>query len=291
VESSLSHLLGANLENLTLTGSDDINATGTELDNLLQGNDGANLIDGVVPTSQAQTTSFAANLSTNSLTVNGIPVLGSASFTVENFVNILGTRNADNLTGSAAANNLSGNDGNDTLLGLGGNDTLDGGNGNDLLDGGANNDTLLGGAGNDTLRGGDGNDILTGGAGADLMTGGTGADIFRFATNRDSTSALSGRDRITDFEFGESDRIDVSAIDANTTLAGIQDWSLLATDEDFTGVAGEISIAEFRTHYLLRFDQDGDGVENFAIRLDKEATPGGAGVAADTFFIVSDFIF
>jgi Ca2+-binding RTX toxin-like protein len=252
---------------------------------------GANVIDGVVPTAQAQTTSFTANLAANSLTVNGIPGLGSASFTVENFVTVRGTRNNDSLTGSAAANTLSGNDGNDTLSGLGGNDTLDGGNGNDVIDGGADNDTLLGGAGNDTLRGGSGNDILTGGAGADLMTGGTGADIFRFATNRDSTSALSGRDRITDFEFTESDRIDVSAIDANTTLAGIQDWSLLATDEDFTGVAGEISIAEFRTHYLLRFDQDGDGVENFAIRLDKEATPGGAGVAADTFFIVSDFIF
>src|SRR5207344_422525 len=37
---------GSNIENLTLTGTDNINATGNELKNVLVGNDGNNVLDG-----------------------------------------------------------------------------------------------------------------------------------------------------------------------------------------------------------------------------------------------------
>ena len=46
VQSSASHKLGANVENLTLTGTSLINGTGNDLNNLIQGNVAANLLNG-----------------------------------------------------------------------------------------------------------------------------------------------------------------------------------------------------------------------------------------------------
>jgi Ca2+-binding RTX toxin-like protein len=94
--------------------------------------------------------SLTANLGSNSLKVNGIPGIGSLSFTVENFVNVIGTSNSDSLTGNSKNNILDGRAGNDTLSGGSGNDTLSGGDGNDYLDGGSGFDSMSGGIGNDT---------------------------------------------------------------------------------------------------------------------------------------------
>ena len=46
VNSSISYTLGANVENLTLTGSAAINGTGNALDNIITGNTGANVLAG-----------------------------------------------------------------------------------------------------------------------------------------------------------------------------------------------------------------------------------------------------
>ena len=46
VQSSITYTLGANLENLTLTGTSAINGTGNELDNVLIGNSAANTLTG-----------------------------------------------------------------------------------------------------------------------------------------------------------------------------------------------------------------------------------------------------
>ena len=78
-------------------------------------------------------------------------------------------------------------------------------------------DTLNGGIGNDTLSGGAGADVLTGGAGADVLTGGAGADKFKFLLASDSVVGVT--DVITDFVVG-TDKIDLSAIDANSTISG-----------------------------------------------------------------------
>ena len=109
-----------------------------------------NVIDGTV--SGSQQTSFFVDLSASnpSLIINNIPVLGSATFQIFNFVDVIGTTNNDTLFGSAQDNRLSGGGGNDNLYGLAGADTLTGGNGDDFLvaEGG---DSLAGDAGADNF--------------------------------------------------------------------------------------------------------------------------------------------
>ena len=82
-----------------------------------------NVIDGTV--SGGGTSAFNVDLSVQSLTVTNIPVLGDVNFTVENFVNVIGTSNTDTITGDSNDNLLGGSEGNDTLDGGGSNDTAD----------------------------------------------------------------------------------------------------------------------------------------------------------------------
>ncbi|NEP10219.1 MAG: hypothetical protein F6K14_08365 [Symploca sp. SIO2C1] len=82
----------------------------------------ANAIDGSTGTSG--TTSFDIDLSANSLTVNGIPGIGTATFTIENFVDVTGTSQNDTIIGNSADNLLGGAGGYDILTGGGGQDTF-----------------------------------------------------------------------------------------------------------------------------------------------------------------------
>ncbi|TIN02585.1 MAG: type I secretion C-terminal target domain-containing protein, partial [Mesorhizobium sp.] len=117
-----------------------------------------------------------------------------------------GTSGADNLLATAAKTTLLGQDGVDQLTGINGHDVvLAGGQGNDMLTGMDGNDILYGGSGNDTLIGGAGNDLLVGGFGQDTLTGGTGADTFKL-------DHLDIKDLITDFNGGEGDKIDLTAL-------------------------------------------------------------------------------
>ncbi|MFN6153587.1 MAG: lectin-like protein [Dolichospermum sp.] len=98
-----------------------------------------NIIDASTATGTA---TINANLATNSLVVNtGVATFPTLSFTVTNFVNVIGTANNDIITGDNGNNTLIGNGGNDTLSGGNGDDSFIGGTGNDSLDGGANIDT------------------------------------------------------------------------------------------------------------------------------------------------------
>jgi Ca2+-binding RTX toxin-like protein len=77
-------------------------------------------------------------------------------------------------------------------------------------------------SGNDVLTGTSKADTLIGGLGIDTLTGGNGADIFKFNDVKESRIDAQTRDTITDFKSADSDKIDLSGIDANIKLAGNQ---------------------------------------------------------------------
>ena len=148
------------------------------------------------------------------------------------------------------------------------------GTGNNLdnvIIGNDNGDSLSGLTGNDKLIGGSGNDTLEGGAGADVMIGGGGADTFVFAfdalTLSGPGSAACAVDSISDFLHG-IDKIDISKIDADTTMSGDQAFHLLAAGASFTHHAGELSYV----NGVLSGDVNGDGKADFQITFLNHAT-------------------
>ena len=123
------------------------------------------------------------------------------------------------------------------------------------------------------LLGGWGADRLTGGANQDILTGGAGADTFIFTAVSDSGTSASTRDIITDFVKGE-DRIDLSAIDANSLSQGNQAFIFLPNaGAAFTGVRGQLQFsyldlagtADDRT--IVAGDINGDRAADFQIEL------------------------
>jgi hypothetical protein len=133
----------------------------------------------------------------------------------------------------------------------------------DSLRGMGGNDQLFGHAGDDRLVGGTGDDTVNGGDGRDRLTGGTGADLFVFQSVQES-SPTKQADAIMDLTA--SDRIDLSAIDADTTVKGDQAFHLVGA---FTHEAGELTLtfdaAQNRT--LLQADTDGDGHADLVVKL------------------------
>ena len=168
VRASIGYTLGANVENLTLTGSAAINGFGNAGANVMTGNSGNNVLWGQAGNdtliglggndvlhgtagadamvggtgndvyfveNAGDTVTEASGEGTDEVRSDLNYTLGA---NVENLTLLAvtatsGTGNGLNnvLTGNNAANTLSGLAGNDTLEGRGGNDTLDGGNGFD----------------------------------------------------------------------------------------------------------------------------------------------------------------
>lgn len=160
VRASVSYALSSNVENITLTGTAAINATGNGFNNHMVGNTAANILDGgdgndtldggkggdtliggtgddtyyvdvagdviVEGAGEGHDTVYAVGSYTLSENLEDLYVTGSGKA-------IAGGNELDNIiTAGKAA---------DTLYGYGGNDTLDGGAGADTLVGGAGNDT------------------------------------------------------------------------------------------------------------------------------------------------------
>ena len=122
-------------------------------------------------------------------------------------------------------------------------------------------ENIVSGSGNDTLRGNwednriegrDGNDVIHFGEGADVLFGQGGADHFVL------DFVDEGIDRIIDFRRGQGDKIDVSQLDADTTLAGQQDFTFIGT-AGFSGNAGELRALNFGGSARVMADIDGDG--------------------------------
>ena len=101
------------------------------IENIIGATGLTNIIDASTATGTA---TINANLATKSLVVNtGDSAFPTLSFSVHNFVNVIGTANNDTITGNDGNNNLAGGNGDDILTGNGGNDTLNGGGGNDQI--------------------------------------------------------------------------------------------------------------------------------------------------------------
>ncbi|HET8899978.1 MAG TPA: calcium-binding protein, partial [Rhodanobacteraceae bacterium] len=195
VESTISYVLGATLENLTLLGTADINGTGNDQDNVLIGNDGDNRLEGglgadslhgglgndyYIEESSADWVyeNAGEGVDTVERRYETILVLKDnvEKLILANGVTTGNGNELDNtITGNAAANTLGGWDGDDLLQGLAGDDSLFGGTGNDHLLGGAGNDYLDGGAGIDQLEGGAGNDTYITDDTADVVAEDVGA--------------------------------------------------------------------------------------------------------------------
>ena len=220
--------------------------------------------------------------STDSLYVNAAQLVSGGA------LNITGGAGADTLIGGSANDTLIGGAGNDVVNGGGGTNTavfhglasaytiktnngvtkVTGPDGTDSLqkiqilqfddrqvvNGSAAatlqarpaGDTLVGGAGADHLNGSAHADVLTGGGGKDTLTGGGGADHFVF--NALAESKLAAPDLITDWIFG--DRIDLSAIDADSKTNGHQAFHLGAT----SGHTGDIVVHYDSTHDRMVID-------------------------------------
>lgn len=225
VDALITHIIGADIENLTLIGSAAIDGTGNALANTIRGNSNHNILRG-----------------------------GDGGDYID------GGNGDDTLYGDTGNDTLLGSEGNDILDGGTGADRMEGGWGNDIyyvdthadtiiegvgqgldtvyvntaaaggiyltsnvenailqgvtrfvygnelnnhLSGNGGDNHLDGGAGNDVLSGGHGRDIIVGGVGNDTLFGGAGADKFIFESG-------SGTDTIRDFERGV-DKVDLSA--------------------------------------------------------------------------------
>ncbi|WP_141397413.1 calcium-binding protein [Polaromonas sp. AER18D-145] len=208
VLASISYTLGANLEDLQLTGTANIDATGNEGANKLTGNAGANTLVGLAGDDR-----LLGGLGADTMlggegddlyevdnTVDVVTELGGEGVdTVEASVTYTLGANVENLllTGTA-------------VVGATGNEL------NNLLQGNLVANTLTGGAGNDTLNGMKGLDTLIGGAGNDTYLFEDDFDTIVEETN-------GGRDTL------------ISRISAATLAANVEDGVLLGAAVALTG--------------------------------------------------------
>ncbi|WP_179221873.1 M10 family metallopeptidase [Inquilinus limosus] len=265
---------------------------------VLRGGAGADILNGGAGIDTASyyesSTGISVNLATG--TGTGGDAQGDTLIGIEN---LSGSQGNDTLVGNSGANTLQGWNGDDVLRGGAGADILNGGNGVDTanygdstaaisvslltgtgsggdaagdtltaienLSGGQGNDGLAGNAGANTLQGWNGNDSLVGGGGKDTLTGGSGTDRFYYMALSDSVVGANA-DLITDFRHAQADRIDLSAIDASTSVAGNQAFTFIGTGL-YTGVAGQLRYSSSGGVTIVAGDVNGDKVSDFHIQL------------------------
>jgi len=178
-----SYTLGNAVENLTLMGTADVDGTGNHLSNVIYGNSGNNVLNGVT-----------------------------------GFNKLYGEDGDDTLIVGDEAGQLRGGFGNDTLIGSAGDDGLWGGEDDDFIIGGAGDDRIGSGALGDDLivfGNGDDNDIIYG-----FDAGAASVDIiditdFGFASFNDVLA-------IADDQGGTADVVLQFNVDDSITLVGVR---------------------------------------------------------------------
>ena len=230
VQSSVSFALGANVENLTLTGSANVNGTGNGDANVITGNSGNNILDGGVG---ADTAAYTGVLAQSALTFNGtqwvlnggaegtdtlsnieiiehgggryllVDPTGHSGFATANEAAQHATRPGDTLVfatppGGTVTIDLGGSDDNHDLTILG-DDPVDitvGGGDNQITTGGGNNEIVTGDGNNEIVTGDGNNQIVTGGGDNVIVTGNGNNEIETGDGNNDITTG-SGNDTVT----------------------------------------------------------------------------------------------
>jgi Ca2+-binding RTX toxin-like protein len=197
VLSSVTHVLGANVENLTLTGTIAAAGFGNGLNNSIIGNAIANQLNGNAGDDSifggAGLDTLDGGLGNDTLDggTGGDRMVGRAgddTYIVDNAGDVIvefAGEGIDTVISSATAA-LANNVENLTLTGTAhlsayGNvlaNTLTGNAGDNFLRGDLGHDSLVGGAGNDTIDAGTGDDTIAGGTGSDRMVGRTGNDQY-----------------------------------------------------------------------------------------------------------------
>ena len=275
VQSSITFTLANHFENLTLTGSSDINAVGNTVANTLTGNSGANLLDGDVG---ADTMAGGAGNDTYIVDNTGDTVTEAAAAgtdTVSSSVTFTLGANVENLvltgtddlngTGNTSANSLTGNSGANVLDGGAGNDTMIGGAGNDSYIVDATGDVVTEAAseGTDTVSAsasftlganvenlvltgtaainGTGNTLdnsITGNSGANVLSGGGGADTLVGGAGNDNYIVDSTDDVVTETANNGSDRVSSSI---SYTLGDHLELLTLTGSDDLNGVGNTLA--------------------------------------------------
>jgi Ca2+-binding RTX toxin-like protein len=201
VTASMSYVLGANVENLTLSGNAALNGTGNAVANIITGNNGANILRGAGGSDTlnggagTDTAAFEQAVVNYAIDHSGTAIIvsdlvggeGTDTLTAIETLSFLGSSYSV-VTGTTAANVINGAAGSQALFGLGGNDTINGGAGNDIVIGGLGNDNIS--MASDT----GGRDFIDGGAGEDTFTllTATGAENFVIYTRAAAQQAIAG---------------------------------------------------------------------------------------------------
>jgi Ca2+-binding RTX toxin-like protein len=249
VQASVSHALDAWVNNLTLTGSAAIDATGNDIDNVLTGNSAVNNLSGglgndtyVVSSGDVLSDTGGIDTVQSEVSWNLAAGYENLTFTGSGAVTGFGNAAANVITGNGASNGLHSGGGNDTVLGGAGDDVVRGNGGTDWLEGGAGNDDVGGGGGQDAFVFRE-----AGTADADM--------VGDFASNWDSIrldnaalTALGGDGRFAsgDGRFWAADGA-VSGHDANDRVVYDTSTGALYYDADGSGAGVAQLIATFTT--------------------------------------------
>ncbi|MFM7275541.1 MAG: beta strand repeat-containing protein, partial [Gammaproteobacteria bacterium] len=124
VRTSVQVALAANVENLILTGSANIDATGDALDNVLGSNLGNNVIDGGGGTDTVSYADIEARITVDLSKTGQQDTKGAGLDTLISIENATGGKGDDFLIGNSGVNVLDGGAGADTMVGGGGDDIL-----------------------------------------------------------------------------------------------------------------------------------------------------------------------
>lgn len=257
VSASITYTLGANLENLILTGAAAINATGNTLANSLTGNAAANQLDG-----GAGNDTMAGGAGNDTYIVDSASdtiqeEAAAGTDTVRSSVSYTLGANLENLvlTGSAASKAT----GNSLANAITGNAAAN------AISAGAGNDTLAGGAGNDTLNAGTGIDIVKGEAGSDLLQidwSSLPSYTVTKTVRKDGTGASAS------FSGSYTAKNTAGAVLSSVTFDGIEALSLNGQSINLENAVASPGVTFSRTSQATATTEQG-GLVQFAVVLNK----------------------